>query len=54
MARPPRIPHFPYTGLYRYFLTFCTFKRRRFFTSPLTVQRRLRSFGRLREKKRLK
>ena len=28
MSRPPRIPGFDYRGLYRYFVTFCTFERR--------------------------
>jgi putative transposase len=31
MARPPRIRGFDYRGPHRYFLTFCTFERRRTF-----------------------
>ena len=27
MSRPPRVPGFSYTGVYRYFLTFCTYRR---------------------------
>ena len=44
MSRPPRIRGFAYIGVYRYFLTFCTFKRRRFFVSSATVSRTLAQF----------
>jgi putative transposase len=27
MSRPPRVSGFSYTGIYRYFLTFCTYRR---------------------------
>ena len=37
MSRPPRVPGFPYTGPYRYFLTFCTRDRTRVFTSREAV-----------------
>ena len=34
---PPRIPGFPYTGFQRYFLTFCTERRRPVFTHETAV-----------------
>ena len=34
---PPRIRRFPYTGLQRYFLTFCTDRRRPIFTGGSAV-----------------
>ena len=34
MSRPPRVAGFDYVGPYRYFLTFCTFKRRQTFADP--------------------
>jgi REP-associated tyrosine transposase len=34
---PPRIPGFPYVGLQRYFLTFCTEQRRLVFTCGAAV-----------------
>jgi REP-associated tyrosine transposase len=37
MARPPRLVGFPYIGLYRYFLTICTYKRQPIFANPLIV-----------------
>ncbi len=44
MSRPRRVPRFTYKGLYRYFLTICTFKRRNFFTSKTTVTNTLLQF----------
>jgi putative transposase len=38
MSRPPRLKDFPYTGPYRYFLTFCTFGRRRVLTDVKTIE----------------
>jgi putative transposase len=38
MSRPPRLKHFAYVGLYRYFLTLCTFDRRQTFTDARTVE----------------
>jgi putative transposase len=37
MSRPPRLPGFDYLGRYRYFLTFCTFERRKAFSDPKTA-----------------
>ncbi len=36
-GRPERLRGFNYRGFHRYFLTFCTFHRRRRFTGPATV-----------------
>ena len=36
-GRPERLRGFTYCGRHRYFLTFCTFQRRRCFTEPATV-----------------
>ena len=44
MSRPPRVAGFPYTGQYCYFLTFCTFERRRSFISPDIVAATLQQF----------
>jgi putative transposase len=38
MGRPPRLEHFAYTGCVKYFLTFCTHDRRRWFTQPSHVR----------------
>jgi putative transposase len=46
VSRPPRIPGFAYNGLYRYFLTYCTFQRRPTFTRSLVVDRTLEQFQR--------
>ena len=35
--RPEHLKTFDYTGLHRYFLTFCTFGRRRLFVTPAAV-----------------
>ena len=37
MSRPPRLSQFSYKGVYRYFLTICTFNRQTFFTSSAIV-----------------
>jgi len=37
MARPPRIPDYPYVGEQRYFLTFCTQDRATHFTTRAVV-----------------
>ena len=37
MARPKRIPHYPYVGVQRYFITACTHGRREYFTDPAVV-----------------
>ncbi|RPI54261.1 MAG: transposase [Acidobacteria bacterium] len=44
MSRPPRIPGFSYKGCYRYFLTFCTFRRHHFFIDATTVSNTLTQF----------
>ena len=44
MSRPPRITGFPYTGQYRYFLTFCTFNRCRSFVNADVVATTLQQF----------
>jgi REP element-mobilizing transposase RayT len=46
MSRPPRIPGFGYKGCYRYFLTFCTFKRQKLFVDAMTVSQTLTQFRR--------
>ena len=35
--RPRRLPHYDYSGPQRYFLTLCTFERRRHFTNGAVV-----------------
>src|SRR5262245_47228778 len=44
MSRPPRLANFSYTGLYRYFLTICTFNRQKFFLNSETVSVTLTQF----------
>ena len=44
MSRPPRVPGFRYQGLYRYFLTLCTFERQAFFLNSGTVVQTLLQF----------
>ena len=39
LPRRPRLKNFSYTGLYRYFLTFCTHHRYRFFEDAAVVRR---------------
>lgn len=46
-GRPPRIAEFDYVGLYRYFLTICTFERARVFVQPDLVAPVLEQFRRL-------
>ena len=44
MSRPPRLTGFTYKGLYRYFLTICTFRRQKFFVNETTVGNTLLQF----------
>ena len=44
MSRPPRIRGFIYTGLHRYFLTFCTLNHQAFFLNSTTVSQTLLQF----------
>ena len=44
MSRPPRLQNFCYRGVYRYFLTICTFNRQKLFANPATVQDTLLQF----------
>ena len=46
MSRPPRLPGFDYLGPYRYFLTFCTFERRKAFSDSTTATCVLAQFRR--------
>jgi putative transposase len=46
MSRPPRLPGFDYVGRYRYFLTFCTFERRKAFSDPIAATCVLTQFRR--------
>src|SRR5262245_13651646 len=46
MSRPARVHGFPYVGIYRYFLTFCTQDRVETFREPTTVRRTLLEFRR--------
>jgi putative transposase len=43
-VHPTRVPHFPYTGIQRYFLTLCTENRRRVFVCEPTVSAALEHF----------
>ena len=46
MSRPPRLAGFSYRGAHRYFLTFCTYKRRECFRNPEIAAMVVRHFRR--------